>query len=492
MTLLGIDLGTTGVKATLAQADGSFITAAYRPYVAISEEVQELDPLKIWNQTKSVLQEVAQVSPEPIIGLSISSFGESFVLLDEADKPLMNTLLYSDERGSTEAKELEQKFGKSRLQQVTGLSVNKSYSLSKLLWIKKEWPTLFAKIASFMPISTFIYYQLSGVKAVDYSLAARTYLLNYREKIWDTDLVTYVGLSEAVFPKLVEIGKIFGQISDERAHELGLNPGIQLVMGGHDQVCCAIGSGVCKEGQALDGMGTVDCITPLFQLDTVDSQQMLAKGYACVPYQQNLYTTYAYIYDGGALTKWFRKHYEWYEDFNQLEAHFSKEPSTVYVLPHFSGAATPYQDDAACGLIYGLTTQTTRHTIYQAILEGIAFEMNINLEQLEQAGIMIDEIIASGGGSQSDKWLQIKANIYNKPVSQLVVKESGTMGVILLAGVATGVMPSLEEAMTKNCHRQQTFYPQKAQVHAYQESFKIYKRLYHAQMVIRKGAGMWD
>ena len=232
-------------------------------------------------------------------------------------------------------------------------------------------------------------------------------------------------------------------------------PGAVAVIGCHDQVAASIGAGAMRPGTAVNGSGTVECVTPVF--DSIPRHQALFDGgYAIVPAVDGLYVTYAYTLTGGALLQWYRDQFAagfqaeakaaGKSIYALLDEKVKPDPTGLLLLPHFAGAATPYMDIHAKGAICGLSLENDAADVYQAMLEGICYETRMNLELLEQAGIVIDSLRATGGGARSGAWLQIKADVLGKPIDTLNVDEAGTVGSLMLAGLATGEYASLEQA----------------------------------------------
>lgn len=495
MALMGIDVGTTGVKCTITDNCGEILSSDYEEYFITSPNIDEfeLDPNIVWNSTKKVIKTAAQVVDEQILGVSISSFGESFVPIDKDGNVLYHSMVYTDKRGIEENKELCNAISSEQIQERTGLLPSSTYSLPKMMWLKKNEPMIYSKIWKFLPYGSFLLFKLGGVTVVDYSLAARTMVFNVKERIWDNKILEVSGIAKSLLPDVYEMGTNVGIISEKIADELNVSKGIKLVTGAHDQICCAIGSGVHELGTAMDGMGSVDCICPVFNENQIDARKY-DTVFPTVPYVNNTYTTYAYIYDGGTLLKWYRDKFGQSEVIEATKKGLNvydiytqnapTEPTNIFVLPHFSGSACPYMDEEAKGAIIGLDIQTDKNMIFRAILEGISFELKINLRKLQEAGIEINSLIASGGGSRSDFWLQIKADIFNKPIKSLKMKEAGTLGVIIITSVAEGLFSSLEEGMDKMVEVDKVFYPNPENVQYYSKRFEQYKRIYEAQKSI--------
>jgi len=277
-------------------------------------------------------------------------------------------------------------------------------------------------------------------------------------------------------------------ITKRAAEMIGFPEGTILVLGGQDQIGAAVGAGILKNGQAVNGMGSVDCITPVFDRPVINSDMGNA-GFACVPYvKDDHYVTYAFNFSGGSLLRWYRDKFCQIENdhaksvgtsvFGLLESSMPKDPTGLLVLPHWQGAATPYMDIHSVGAIVGLKMNTDRYTLYRALLEGIAYEMKMNILSLSEAGVAIDKLTACGGGSKSPGWLQMRADIFNLPIDVLEVEEAGTLGAAGMAGNACGLFDSLEQGVARLVKIKKTYFPNPQRNQAYMDYFEKYKRMY--------------
>lgn len=490
MAIAGIDIGTTGCKCTIYDKKGNLLSEAYREYnVIITEEHHLLDALLVWENTRAVLIEAAS-GTEKIEAIGVTSFGEAAILLDKNGIPLAPSMLYTDPRGNEQCEKLIKHFGLDYLTESTGLKPSPMYSISKLMWLKEHKLELFENCESICLFEDYIVYKLSNVRQIDYSLASRTMAFDINSLQWNEEILEYAGIEKNLFSKAVATGTKAGRICKELSAELGISEDAVIVSGCHDQIAAAIGTGVYKTGMAVDGTGTVECITPVFD-SNIERCKLYEGSYAIVPFQDNKYVTYAFSFTGGALLKWYRDKLASMEtevarklgenpyDFFDKQVDYSK-PSGLLILPHFAGAATPYMDNESKGAIVGLTNDTNSSNIYQGLMEGVTYEMYLNIERLADAGINIEKIRATGGGATSSLWLQMKADILNKPIVSLGAAQSGTLGCIMLAGLACGIYKSIEEAEKIFVKEKQTYYPNPQKHEEYKKLYKKYKKLYSA------------
>ena len=483
MFFAGIDIGTTGSKITVF-SDGIAIDKHYASYPAKREEKQhEIDAHDILQAVKTLIEETDKKYPLKAIG--ITSFGESFVLLDQDDRILRPVMLYTDPRGKEEAKELENLVGRDRLGQITGQIGQGMYTLPKLMYIKKHDPQEYRKIDKILLIEDFIVYTLTGIRQIDYSLACRTLAFDVRSLSWSEEILSKAGIDKRLFSEPVAVGTSAGKIKSSLKREWNLKNDIEIISVSHDQISNAIGGNVFEDNTAVDGSGTCECLTVIFK--GIPSENVLyEKGYGVIPYLRSGYNVcYSLINSGGSLLSWIvdnfftdLKHTR-HNAFDILDEKISCDRiSSVLVLPHFAGAGTPYMDELSKGMIANLDLSKDRYEIYQATLQSIAYEMNVSLSELKKAGIRIDKIYASGGGAINDRWLQMKADILNLPIYQLTNSDAGTVGSGIIVGTGLHIFPSVEEGMKQMIKIKKVFYPRSEYHLKHMKNYEKYCKLY--------------
>ena len=447
MISLGIDIGGTGCKCVAFRDDGEQLATAYTEYPLAAGQVN-LPPDIL---TSSVFQVIARCTAQledkqAIAAITVSSFGESFVAVDEEGSALTDILLYFGNTESEEFAQLVERIKEETFMRIARIRPDASFSLSKMLYTRKVaqrpvWKYLF--------IAGFICYRLSGKAYADVSLACRSLLYDVECRCWSKELLEKCGIEESTLPEVLPTGGIVGPILPKIATQLGLPHDVQVVIGSHDQIVNALGAGVHQVGDAVDTSGTCECITPLVASipENLDFQK---DNFACVPYLEDKgYVTYAYNISAGSVVRWYRDAlaYHLKEEgrsiYDVLNEKCPKEPTDLMVLPFLQGmGGTPDVDATATGLIAGLTTQTRLPDIYRAILEGVTFEMRYNQEKLLKNGVSFERLYACGGGAKSPVWLQIKADILGCPIIPVKSEETGAMGSAILGIAAvTGESP---------------------------------------------------
>lgn len=483
MNYLSLDVGTTCCKCQLFSETGEIKEYIVKEYGFKTIDGRNyVDIETIWLFVREMIATVSK--SHEITSICISSLGESFVLLDKNDGILFYPMLYTDERGEKEAEEVCQRIGEEKAFSVTGVLPHSMYSFYKLLWIKNNHPNKFARADKVMLVGEYIGYLLTGKRVIDYGLGARTGVLDIENKVFAKEILSVYGISEKLFstPKLA--GSVVGQMRGELISELGVKGNPVLVLGSHDQVCTALGAGVLDEGEAVDGMGTVECITTLFK-DKPTSVEMGRQGYPCVPYAiDGKYCTYMVNFSCASTINWYKNNimhgYSGQEEkyFAYIEGELPKDPTGILVLPYFGGASTPFNDLSAKGAIVNLKTTTTDKEVFQAIMEGTAMEMRLNAQTTAGYGINVTSAVATGGCANSKAWLQIKSDVQNVPYKTLRSSEGGLCGCAMLQAVATKGAKDLYQARDIFVQYKKSFAPNPEMHEKYQNQYKKYEKLY--------------
>ncbi len=478
MLFMGIDVGSSGCKTSVINENGRVVSFSSREYsFEYSGAFCELDAEVV---CKCVFETIKQLCLENDLSelktISVTSFGEMFVLLDENRHVIDKSISYSDTRGSFELAEFSKGLKNDEIYKITGAVPDAMYSLAKLLYIKRNKPQIYEKATYFCMFADFILMMLGAEHHTDYSLAARTMMFDVSKKCWSDEILKRADIDISLLGRPVASGTRVGEISSKIASELSLPSKVTLLAGGHDQPCAALGAGILKSGTALDGMGSNECIVPAFD-SLMINDTMKASSLVCVPHiAPGLYVTYAFTRTAGSLFKWYNGIIG--GSYSELITELPDSPSGLFMLPHFAGAATPYMDDSSCGAIVGLNLGTTRGELTKSLLEGLNFEMLINLKCLERAGFRTEKLFAAGGMSRYNELLQLKADIMGIPVARLENSEPGTLGTAILGGIAMGAYNSFTEAADALVRTKEVFTPDTKKHEVYQDLFARYERLY--------------
>jgi xylulokinase len=509
MSILGIDLGTTGCKAAAYSKDGRCLAQAYRKYGAIHPGPgrSELDSRDVWDKVRQVIREVAAgvgrgaqtgatetaterttgrhaAGSDPITALCVSSFGEAFVPVTGGREILGPSILNTDVRGAEYADALARDFGQEAFYRINPNILGPQYSLPKLMWTRDHEPELFGRTDFFLFWADFVPFMLGCEPAAANSLANRSLLFDLKKNDWSDELLGWSGIERKKLGRIVAGGTVIGTVDDRAAAELGLPRGVRVVAGGHDQCLNALGAGGIAPGKAVCGIGTFECITPTYGEVRVPMRMLelgLNMEHHVLP---RLYVSFLYN-QAGSLVKWFRETFaaadvapEGIDIYAMLDREMPEAPTELLVLPHFDPPQWPEHVADTSGVIAGLKSGTPRGEILKAILECETFYFVDGMAALEKLGIETREFMATGGGARSDAWLQIKADIFGVPFVRPRISEGSMVGAAMLAGIATGVYGSAQEAVDVFVKRERTFEPDARRHAIYKEKLALYRELF--------------
>lgn len=300
MSLAGLDIGTSGCKCGICDENGRELATAYSAYASASRRDtgrHEIDAETVWISIKAVIAQAVHRAGESPSTLCVSSFGETCVVLDRHGQPAIPTFLYTDNRGADDITALEKEFGGERLFGISGHRANNMYTLAKLLWARENLPDAMRRAEAVLPMASLAVFRLTGERAVEPSLASRTMLFDIQARQWSDELLARAGVARRAMPEVVDIGAVVGTVTADMADELGLAAGTRVVMGAQDQIVAAIGAGALAPGSAVNGSGSVECVTPVFSR-LPDGDAFYRGNYATVPMLPGRYVTYAFMFTG--------------------------------------------------------------------------------------------------------------------------------------------------------------------------------------------------
>jgi len=483
VSLIGLDIGTSGSKVLVVSRNGSLLWEDSIPHKTLHLQpgYAELDTSAIWENVKFLLSKVAfKTGDDPVEAISVSSFGEAVVSVTKNRKILANSILGSDIRGEFYAESLKTKIDSSRFYEINPNIISLSYSYPKIAWIKENLPVLYEKTDYFLLWADFITYMLGAEPFASNSLANRTLLFDIRLNDWSDELFSLTNMDKNKFGKVVDGGKVVGRISSSMAEDLGLPCNMALVSGGHDQCLNALGAGAIHPGSAVCGIGTFECITPVFTLPE-NFSSMKKQGLNIEHHVlQNLYATFIFN-QAGSLINWFMDEFaKDRKDILELEMEVPVDPSGLFTLPYFEPTGSPGYINDMCGSIIGLKTSSTRGDVLKSIMESTTYYFHEVIMGLEKNGIKFTNFIATGGGSRSDIWMQIHADVFGVPFKQPVITEGSALGAAVLAGLGIGIWKDSSEAVKSFVKIKQVFEPNMKNHSVYQNYSAKYRELFNS------------
>jgi xylulokinase len=485
MSFLSIDIGTSGCKAAAFNENGNLLAHAFREYPVLypSPGWAELDSREVFSKVSETIQEVsACTGQDPIRALCVSSLGEAAVPVSRREGILGSSILSCDTRGAEYAADLGRKMGEAGFYAKNFNVLSPSYTFPKLAWTRDHFPDLFNRAEKFLLWDGLVGYLLGCEPFISHSCASRTLLFDLKAGAWSGPLMEAAGLKPEKLPVCLPAGTIAGKVSVQAAERFGIPSGCAVVVGGHDQCCNALGAGITEAGGAVDGIGTYECITPVYdKLPKPEKMRILGLNVEnhVVP---GLYVSFLFN-QAGLLIRWFRDTFAAAEKhmpdiYNRLEREMPERPTRLITLPYFCPTGSPGYISNASGVIAGLKADTRRGEIYKSVMESVTFYFAEYLERMKRLGIHATEFTATGGGACSEAWLQIKSDILGVPYHRLTYTESGLAGCAILSGVALGIYSSYAEGAKVFVKRDRTFVPNPGRHAEYQERLAGYQKLF--------------
>ncbi len=489
MSYLGLDIGTGGCKAVVFNSRGKELASSFREYSVLHPypDWAELNPDEVISKCFRVISEVNAEITDPVVSMSISSQGEAFTPVSGDGSILGNAMVSSDSRARDITAVWSSNFGIERIYHITGHTPHPLFTLFKILWTKENKPEIWEKIRYFLCFEDLFQYKVGLEPKISWPMAGRTMLFDVLNHRWSEEILEAAGLPAEKLAIPVASGEITGTITPEYGRKLGFKNLVTLIAGGHDQTCAALGAGVIETGMCMYATGSVECFCPILDKPSF-SEELQRNNLCCYDYTiRGKYTSVAYSLTGGNILRWMR------DELGQQEVAASLAggqnaytllldampslPTGLLVLPYFSATGTPYFDTRAKGAIIGLQLTTTKGEITRALLEGVAFEMKLNLQLMEKSGMRISTLIATGGGTRNNKWTQLKADVLNKKIIVRNISEAGCYGAALLAQSAREKIP-VEELLQFKGFKAEEFTPDPENAEMYNKKFDLYKQLY--------------
>lgn len=477
MSYLGIDIGSSRVKAVAFSEDGRRLAAAYRhyQYATPSPGFMELDSDAVYRAALAVIAECADAVKtfSPVAAISCSSQGEAFTPLDEAGNALMPAMISGDIRATECMRQFAERFGRERLYHITGHTPSAMFSLAKLLWLKEFAPDIKKRSSRFLCFEDLLAFRLTGRAAMGWPLAGRTMLFDINTHTWNHDLLAALELTEANLAEPLPSGTAVGPILPVMTGELGLRPDVQWVTGGHDQVIGALGCGAATPGMAMYAAGSVECVVPVLQEKTLTPELMNANLCTYDSALPNCYASVGYSLTGSNLLEYFMR--EIVQDksisYSTLLNTMPEAPTDLLVLPYFTASGTPYFDAATPGCVYGWRFHTGRGELLKGLLEGVALEMRLNFDFFRNNGVEMQRLIATGGGFRDSVAVQLHADVLNMPIAVCDESEAGCRGAAMLAQRGLGQPTTLPPPQILS-----VIQPNQEQAAAYREKFSHWLR----------------
>ena len=477
---IGVDLGTSAVKLLLMNDKGAIEKIVSREYPLYFPRPgwSQQNPEDWWNGTVEGIRElISGIDGNLVAGISFGGQMHGLVILDEADQVIRPAILWNDGRTAAQTDYLNQVVGKETLARNTANIAFAGFTAPKLLWVREQEPENFARIAKIMLPKDYLAYRMTGVFCTDYSDASGMLLLDVKNRCWSEEMLKTCGVRKEQMPRLYESYEKVGTLKPEVAGQLGLSCDCLVAAGAGDNAAAAVGTGTVGEGKcnlSLGTSGTIFISSDNFRMDSHNALHAFAHA-------DGHYHLMGCMLSAASCNKW------WMEEIIQTEDYAKEQEKIgtlgenhVYFLPYLMGERSPHNDPNARGTFIGITMDTTRVQMTQAVLEGVAFAIRDSFGVARSLGISIDRTMICGGGAKSPLWKKIMANVLNIQVDVPQIEEGPAMGAAMLAAVADGTFASVKEAADCVVRVKETISPDPALAAVYDRQYRKFAQIYPA------------
>lgn len=480
MLYIGVDLGTSAVKLLLMDSEGKIQNIVskeyplYFPHPGWSEQ----KPEDWFSQSMEGIKElIGEYDKSKVAGISFGGQMHGLVALDKDDNVIRPAILWNDGRTGEETDYLNQAVGKDKLSEYTANIAFAGFTAPKILWMKKHEPENFEKISKIMLPKDYLAYCLSGSFCTDVSDASGMLLMDVKNRCWSEEMLKICGITKEQLPKLYESYEVVGNLKPEIAKELGLSADVKVIAGAGDNAAAAVGTGTVGDGMCNISLGTSGTIFISSKTFGVDQNNALHS----FAHADGHYHLMGCMLSAASCNKWWNEEILKTKDFAAEQANITKlGENQVFYLPYLMGERSPHNNPDARAMFIGMSMDTAREDMTQAVLEGVTFGLRDSLEVAKSLGIKIERTKICGGGAKSPLWKKILANIMNLKVDVIESEEGPSLGGAMLAAVACGEYADVEEAAAKIVKVVDTVEPDPELVAKYEKRYAQFKEIYPA------------
>jgi len=485
---LGIDIGTSGLKALALDEAGKVAGSALveygmdTPYPGWAEQ----DPSQWWKALGIAIKKLKKQVPrlsERLAGIGLTGQMHSSVFLDKDNQVIRPAILWCDQRTAKETKEITEKLGFDTLVQLTLNRALTGFTLPKLLWLKNNQPNNYKKLKKLLVCKDYIRFLLTSEFATEVSDASGTLMFDVKNRVWSKELIEKLEIDQKILPECYESPEITGELTQSSAQELGFKPGVPVVGGGGDQPAGAVGNGIVEEGLVLISIGTSGVVFSAHQQPLFDPNARLHSFCHSAP---GLWQSMGVMLSAGGSLRWLREVLRRMKpkiDYPEM-IKFAKKTlpgaEGLFFLPYLTGERTPHFDPYARGVFFGISLKTELGHLVRAVIEGVSYGLKDSVEIMKEAGVKIENFYLSGGGAKSQFWAQLLSDLLDAKLYRLKVDEGPSFGSALLAMVGTGRFKNLKQATKETLQLKDSFEPNPDRSARYQELYQFSKTLYPA------------
>ena len=480
MLYIGVDLGTSAVKLLLMEADGTIrkIVSKEYPVEYPKPGWSQQNPIDWYEQSIAGIKELtADCDRSQIAGIGFGGQMHGLVILDENDQVIRPAILWNDGRTAKQTDYLNEVIGKDRLSEYTANIAFAGFTAPKILWVKENEPENFARIKKIMLPKDYLAYRMSGTFCSDYSDASGMLLMDVKNKCWSQDMIDICGIRREQLPDLYESFDVVGTLVPELAKELDMSADVKIVAGAGDNAAAAIGTGTVGEGKcniSLGTSGTIFISSKQFGVDPYNGLHAFAHA-------DGYYHLMGCMLSAAACNKWWVEDILGETDYAAEQKQIEKlGENRVFFLPYLMGERSPLNDPLARSAFIGMTMDSSRADLTQAVLEGVTFALRDSLEVAKKIGVSPQKTKVCGGGAKSPLWKKMIANIMNMQVEVIEVEEGPALGGAMLAAVACGEYPDVAAAADAIVRVIETIDPDPVLVGKYEERYQVFSLLYPA------------
>ena len=480
MLYIGIDLGTSSVKLLLMDEEGKIKNIVSREYPIFFEHSgwSEQKPEDWFRETMTGLKELTEgTDKSQIRGISFGGQMHGLVVLDKEDNVIRPAILWNDGRTGEETEYLNNVIGKDKLSEYTANIAFAGFTAPKILWMKKNEPDKFEKIEKIMLPKDYLAYKLSGTFCTDVSDASGMLLMDVKNRCWSEEMMKICDIRREQLPTLYESYEVVGNLKADIAEQLGFPKDVKIIAGAGDNAAAAVGTGTVGDGKCNISLGTSGTIFISSNKFGVDNHNALHS----FAHADGHYHLMGCMLSAASCNKWWSEEILRTKDFKAEQAGITKlGENNVFYLPYLMGERSPHNNPDARALFIGMSMDTTREEMTQAVLEGVAFGLRDSLEVARSLGLKIERTKICGGGAKSPLWKKIIANVMNLKVDVIESEEGPALGGAMLAAVGCGEFENVEAAAEKIVKVIDTVEPEKELVEKYEERYQKFKKIYPA------------
>lgn len=491
--LIGVDIGTSGTKTVLFNENGIPVASKtveyplYQPKNGWAEQ----DPQDWWNASAQTIHAVlkdSKVDPKQVKGVGLSGQMHGLVMLDDQGAVLRRSILWCDGRTGEQCREITEKVGAKRLIELTANPALPGFTAGKILWVRQHEPDIYRKCKHMLLPKDYIRYMLTGEFATEVSDASGTNLLDVPHRCWSDEVLEKLEIDKALLPKMYESCEVTGTIHEQAAKLTGLAVGTPVAGGAGDNAAAAVGTGVVEEGKAFTTIGTSGVIFAHSDQVAIHPEGKVHTFCHAVP---GCWTVMSCTLAAGLSLKWYRDNFcdaekqsadgmgvDPYYLMDQQAKCVPAGANRLLFLPYLMGERSPLLDEDSRGVFFGLSAIHTRYDMLRAVMEGVVYSLRDCFDTLKEMGVPFKTMYACGGGGSSPLWRQMLADTYNCKVQTIASKEGPALGAAILAGVAAGIYPSVQQACKNLIKTNPAQTPIAENTAVYENYFQLYRKLY--------------